>query len=371
MNLNVGKPVTGVELIGREKEIGEIFRTLKAGQSVVLIAPRRFGKTSIMMEVINRLASENYYTGHIDLFTIPDIGKLAFEITGQVLKNRKLDESLNKLKQNIGEILTNIKFRKEIEGAEFILSFGRPQRDPWEQLSSSIKYIDDFAEKHKKKICFSFDEFGDIEKLDGLNIIKLFRGLLQNQKQSVFIFSGSFESVMNRLFVNSKAPFYRMVKIIQPGFIEKSVVLDFIKTKFNLLSIQFNENAVKRAGEFTNGHPYYVRLFIQEYYFKYLQEKKIPDNATIFENMLISENSFLEKMWEELSGKKELRYTLLKIIETGKPYSGINRGINISRAVNELSGKGIIFSDGSMYTLSDPLFEIFIRKRVLKITEQL
>ena len=89
MDLNVGKPVTGSELIGREKEINEIIQTIKAGQSVALIAPRRFGKTSIMMEVLNRLNSEKYYTGNIDIFTVPDIEQLAFEITFQVLGEQK------------------------------------------------------------------------------------------------------------------------------------------------------------------------------------------------------------------------------------------------------------------------------------------
>ena len=221
MDLNVGKPVTGEELIGREKEINEIIQTIKAGQSVALIAPRRFGKTSIMMEVMNRLTREKFFTGSIDIFTVPDIEQLAFEITYQVLKNRKLDEALNKLKRNLGEILTNIKFRKEIEGAEFILGFGKPQNDPWEQLRSSLRFIETFALKYNKKICFAFDEFGDIEKLDGTEIIKLFRGIIQNQKQSVYIFSGSYESVMNKIFVTSKSPFYRMVKIVEPGFVNK------------------------------------------------------------------------------------------------------------------------------------------------------
>jgi len=86
MNLNVGKPVTGEELIGREKEINQILSTIKAGQSVALIAPRRFGKTSIILEVLDRLKKDKLYTGSIDLFTIKDIERLAYEITSQVLK---------------------------------------------------------------------------------------------------------------------------------------------------------------------------------------------------------------------------------------------------------------------------------------------
>jgi uncharacterized protein len=368
MNLNVGKPVTGDELIGRKKEIQEMLLTLKSGQSVVLIAPRRFGKTSIMMEVMNQLAKENYFTGSIDVFTIPDLFQLAYEITGQVLKNKKLDEAFVKLKHNLGEILTNIRFRKEIEDAEFILSFGKPLKDPWEQLRSSLQYIESFALKYKKKICFSFDEFGDIEKLDGKEIMKLFRGIIQNQKQSIFIFSGSYESVMNKLFVTSKSQFYRMVRIIEPGFIDSIELLKFTESKLRELGISFKPEHIKLGVEFTKGHPYYIRLFLQEYYFQSLQEDGVSSPDTVFKNMLQSENNYLEKLWDEISNKKETRLVILKIIETGKPYTGISTtGINISRALKELLGKGIIFSTKSGYILSDPLLEIFIREKVLKL----
>jgi hypothetical protein len=367
MDLNVGKPVTGEELIGREEEINEIIQTIKAGQSVALIAPRRFGKTSIMMEVMNRLNREKFFTGSIDIFTVPDIEQLAFEITSQVLKNRKLDEALNKLKRNLGEILTNIKFRKEIEGAEFILGFGKPQNDPWEQLRSSLRFIETFALKYNKKICFAFDEFGDIEKLDGTEIIKLFRGIIQNQKQSVYIFSGSFESVMNKIFVTSKSPFYRMVKIVEPGFVKKEDLIKFTEKIFRKLNIPYNIDNLSRGVELTKGHPYYIRLFIQEYYFQYLQDGKLSDPEVIFNKMMLSENNYLEKLWDEISKKKETRVVMIKIIETGKPYTEIdNKGVNISRAINELLGKGIIFSDKSGYVVSDPLFERFIKERVLK-----
>ena len=367
MDLNVGKPVTGDELIGREKEINEIIQTIKAGQSVALIAPRRFGKTSIMMEVMNRLNREKYFSGSIDIFTVPDIEQLAFEITYQVLKNRKLDEALNKLKRNLGEILTNIKFRKEIEGAEFILGFGKPQNDPWEQLRSSLKFIETFALKYNKKICFAFDEFGDIEKLDGIEIIKLFRGIIQNQKQSVYIFSGSYESVMNKIFVTSKSPFYRMVKIVEPGFVKKEDLIKFTEKIFRELNISYDIDNLSRGVELTKGHPYYIRLFIQEYYFQHLQDGKLSDPEVIFDKMMLTENSYLEKLWDEISKKKETRVVMIKIIETGKPYTEIdNKGVNISRAINELLGKGIIFSDKSGYVVSDPLFERFIKERVLK-----
>ena len=61
--IHVGKPVIGKDLIGREEEIKLIMQTVLEGQSVVLIAPRRFGKTSLLLEALRRLKNKAYYTG--------------------------------------------------------------------------------------------------------------------------------------------------------------------------------------------------------------------------------------------------------------------------------------------------------------------
>ena len=53
--IQVGRPVDGIPFIGREKEIQEIMTYLKMGQSIVVIAPLRFGKTSLVLEVLRRM----------------------------------------------------------------------------------------------------------------------------------------------------------------------------------------------------------------------------------------------------------------------------------------------------------------------------
>ena len=60
-----GVPVTGNDFAGRKNELREIRHSLQNGQSVVVIAPRRFGKTSLIMGMRmrfspRRLTSKNY-----------------------------------------------------------------------------------------------------------------------------------------------------------------------------------------------------------------------------------------------------------------------------------------------------------------------
>jgi hypothetical protein len=57
-SIQVDKHVTGRDLIGRDKEITTILHLLKAGQSVVVIAPGRFCKTSLMFEVLRKIKHE-------------------------------------------------------------------------------------------------------------------------------------------------------------------------------------------------------------------------------------------------------------------------------------------------------------------------
>ena len=47
--LHVGNPVTGKSFIGRGDEINYIVELIGLGQNIVLIAPRRYGKSSLVL----------------------------------------------------------------------------------------------------------------------------------------------------------------------------------------------------------------------------------------------------------------------------------------------------------------------------------
>jgi hypothetical protein len=86
--------------------------------------------------------------------------------------------------------------------------------------------------------------------------------------------------------------------------------------------------------------------------------------------MLLSENNYLEKQWDEISGKRETRVVFIKVVETGRPYTGMEtRSVNVSRAINDLIGKGILIPEGPGYCVTDPLLERFVRERILKIND--
>lgn len=366
----VGKPVLGNDLIGRDSELSLIKQLLLAGQSVVIIAPRRMGKTSLMIELINQMKKEAYFITHIDVFSASNIPTLARRIVESVFSNKKLDKYFRQALINIADVFKNTAFKSEIEDYSFILEFNNKSKTaPFDLLADSLNLMDSYAIKNERKMLAAFDEFGDIKKLDGEHIVKLFRSIIQLQKNTVFMFTGSYESVMNELFVSKNSPFYRMTRIIELGNISEDAFKPYIRKILIDNNINVDEIRIQQILSFTKGHPYYTQLYLQELI---INAKLSPDMPILtheqsIEHLLIVEKSFLEKNWEDISRKREDKIVLSHIAgETMNLYSTIdNKTINVARAISSLKEQGIISTIESSNIMNDPLFKEWIIKNIL------
>src|SRR5256885_11648162 len=62
-----GDVATGEHFTDRKAEITELVRDLRSGQSVLVISPRRFGKTSLITAVLERIRKQHVLVGYVDL----------------------------------------------------------------------------------------------------------------------------------------------------------------------------------------------------------------------------------------------------------------------------------------------------------------
>ncbi len=366
--LQVGKPVKGNQLIGREKEIRYVSKLLLQGQSVVIIAPRRFGKTSLILEILNRFKKE-YYTAFLDVFLTPDLKSLSLKITEEVLNNRKLGKTFKKITGNITEVFRNIELKQTIENFEFILKYSTPDQDIWGLFSESIDFINSYPSKYNKNIICAFDEFGDIKKFDGDETVKMIRSKIQMHDNATYIFSGSYESIMETLFVKQNSPFFRFARIVNLGYIEKDKFKKYISGTLAENGFPHDEKFIDDILNFSKGHPYYTQLVLQQILLNISTgiDNKVISLKIILQQLLIIENNYLEKQWEDINKSRELVQTLLVIIKYRKSlYSHIDtKKVNLGRALKKLIGSGIIYNEKNSYHLSDPLLELWIKNKVL------
>lgn len=370
MGFLVGKPVTGKQLVGREEIIRQVIQLTSNGQSVVLVAPRRFGKTSILLEILRRLKGKNIYSMYIDFFATPTKEILAEKITESVLFNKKLHSIFYKFKDNISEMLKHIEFKQTVEDFNFILGFAEVHKNSDKLLSASVDFIDKFASKNNKKIVCGFDEFGDLQKLDGKEIIKLFRSKIQLQKNAAYIFSGSYESVINDLFISSKSPFYRFARVIKLGCIEKNLFKKYLMNVFSNLNIKITDESLDFILNFTTGHPYYTQLICQQIVLGHMDKKTIVQSQIVnfIESAMWVEVNYIEKLWEELTRSKENIPVLLALAKKQRNlYSEIKaKNVNVARVLKRLHISGIIEKIDNHYVFTDPLFLYWIKRNIMR-----
>ena len=364
----VGKPVTGKNFIGREKELTLLMEYMKMGQSVVLVAPRRFGKTSLVLEALSRLKKQNYYTALVDVFTNPTLDLLSSAITEEVLKNHKLHKQFIATKNSATALIQNLKLKTVLDDFQFIIGFADNTKNEWELIAESIDFVDTFSKKHNAKMICAYDEFGDIKEFDPKgDLVKLFRSKIQHQTNSTYIFSGSYESVMQNMFVSSKAPFYRLARIIHLGYMEKEPLVAYLKTGFKQLKIKLPAEYSEKITGLSQCHPYYTQLAFQLVVLFNTLNGRLPDLNELADLMLSTEKDYLEKVWEDISNNKAYVHTLRAIAENGKNiYKRLKpKNINVARATKKLEGMGLLFHDETKgYFISDPLLQQWIKKNI-------
>ncbi|MEZ5070822.1 MAG: ATP-binding protein [Bacteroidales bacterium] len=364
-----GKPVTGKAFVGRKAELALLENYLELGQSVAIIAPRRFGKTSLVLEALRQTKDKKTYTAYIDIFANPTLEQLATSITREVLRNHSLHRNFQAARKNIRALFQQVELKAVLEDFQFILGFADPQRDPWELVSDSIDFVDAFAAKHSKKIMCAYDEFGDVQKFGAKHeLVKLFRSKIQQHENSTYLFSGSYESVMNEMFVNSKAPFHRLTRILQLGYMEETDFMDYLRMQFMEMKIPNAESMPKTVMDITRGHPYYGQLALQQVMVMNALGEKTPGRKELIRRLLFVEQGYLTKVWEEISGNREFVHTLMALAEhPDHLYSRLRKkNINVARAVKQLEGKGILLkSPLAGLVIADPLFQEWIKENLL------
>lgn len=231
----VGNPAVGNDFIDREKEISLILSTLEK-DSVLLIAPRRFGKTSIMRKLEKELLDADKICVFLEVEDVNSPHRFISEIVMALIENEKIEQRTKLIpafkngfqwfKDNIEEIGISV-FKAKLR-----TNIKNDLKENWIDKSSQIF---DIINEADSKICFIVDEFPiAIDKMDpsdAKDFLHWFRKLRQVSPNLRFIVGGSVS--MDRVVRNvggvSVINDFKRVRI--DGF-QKQIALDLIEKVF-------------------------------------------------------------------------------------------------------------------------------------------
>lgn len=358
-------------LIGREELLNELEDILAIGQSVVLVAPRRYGKTSVALELLKRFKAKGYFIADIDIFDVTDKRHLAEKVIESCLRNNPvpLERYWKKLKSGTLSVLGMLKFKPSDDDMEMVLQLGKPSVDEDKVMDSALDFPETFCRRHHKKMVIFMDEFQEVLKVGGEALLKVMRSKFQRHENVIYVFAGSQESLMTTLFQFKQHAFYRFGRLFEIGNIDKVEFASYIAETFAAEKIGIASGGVDMILKITEGHPYYTQLLCQILYITCLKKKKAAivsiDISAAESEIVEHEWALFDEMWKELGDKKHSRNIVALIAQTISPYLHKSTSKeNVSRILSDLVHLGHIAKTGTGkatgYFVKDPFFARYV-----------
>ena len=332
----------------RINETEEVKTVLKSSNHLILISPRRFGKTSLINKVTATLDRPIIY---LDLQLITDVSDFAVQLLKRVLKINRWE--------NIKHLLANFRIVPTIElnplNNNMEVSFVPSINNNFTPLEDVLNLMEKIGEKGQRPIVV-FDEFQEIVSLNK-NLSKQLRAVIQHHKNINYVFMGSLESMMKSIFESKKSPFYHFGYLMTLAKIPYQDFFDYLKNRFDSVTGKSQEIS-EEILNFTQQHPYYTQQ-LAFYCWNFLEKNKYRDTMLdeVINGIVNIHNTDYERLWNTVSktDKKILIAIALqeKISTIPQPTSTVYSGIK------RLFTQGYLIKN-EHYELDDPFFKQWI-----------
>lgn len=242
----------------RIDEQKKLKRNLDNCIHTVLIAPRRFGKTSLMMQMIHE---HNYPNIWLDFMTITSIEelrqKLMDKISHLIVQIAPAEE---KLKQIVKKYFLKLKPELVFSVPGLSLKL-QPSSDTNQDIVDALIDLDKILQENKKMALIALDEFQEIVRLESKNAVlqASFRHAAERASAITYFFSGSKHRPLKKLFNGKTSPLYELCDQLQLERVSKADYKEFINNAaIKKWGYPFNDNIIDKICNATNRYPKYI-----------------------------------------------------------------------------------------------------------------
>lgn len=254
-----GVSVGGNNFTDRVKEVRRLKMNFENGLNVVLISPRRMGKTSLVKRVQEMVDPSMIRTVYVDIYDCRSEYDFYNKFAEALLKqtSNKMELALENVKRFLVRISPKVSFSPDL-ASEYSFSLGIT---PKEYSPEEILALPELLAKHiGKHIVVCIDEFQQIgEWPDSIYVQKRMRGVWQHQQHVSYCLFGSRQHMMTNIFQNKRMPFYQFG---EPNYLQPIPTEDwipFIQRKFAEKDLLISEECVTKICDIVRNQSSYVQ----------------------------------------------------------------------------------------------------------------
>jgi AAA+ ATPase superfamily predicted ATPase len=255
-----GSVVSGDDFADRRAELAELGRELRGGQHLFLLSPRRYGKTSLILTLLDRLRRQGLLVAYVDVFRATTPVQLMELMAQTVLRAaeshperllRLATELLGRLRPQVG---TDSRGKPTLS-----IDIGASTRGALALQEEVLALPEQLALKRKRHLALVFDEFQEIQRFPGAGLEKAMRSHFQTHRHVSYLFAGSRESALRDMASRERSPFYKFGRMVALGPISQQEFVPFLQVRFKRGGLRFSAEAADAVLAAADDVPYNVQ----------------------------------------------------------------------------------------------------------------
>jgi uncharacterized protein len=357
----------------REEELRELEADILNGQNVVIFAPRRYGKSSLVWRAAQRLSSRRVLVAQVDVMTAATKEQLAAKLAQAIYD--EIATPLFRARERAVQIFRSLRITPvmTVDANDGSLGFsfagGYSRQDVDATLERLLQLPAELAAERKRRVCVVFDEFQEVLDLDP-GLPALMRAVFQTQPDVAHVYLGSKRSMMERLFRDAHEPFWRSARHMELGVIAPDAFAPFIRERFQMTKRRIDDDALGGTLAITLGHPYAT----QELCYALWEETSPGGRAgreeldRAVDRVLRGENAHFTLIWDQASRvQRATLYALAReplVSATGREFRqrhGLPGASSVQRALDALvEDETVLRRAAGEYSIAEPFLAEWI-----------
>ena len=354
----------------RVQESARLVKSITNGNNLVIISPRRMGKTGLIHFCYDKPEiSKEYYTFFIDILHTSSLREFTY-LLGKEIYDSLLPRSRKMVKlflQTLKSISGKFGFEPGLNLPVFNIELGDIER-PEYTLDEIFYYLN----QADKRCIVAIDEFQQIAKYPEKNIEALLRTYIQQQANSNFIFAGSERHMMQEMFLSSARPFYQSASLMDLKAIPSEIYVDFVISHFKKRRKHIEESSVEKVYNLFKGHTYYMQKTFNEAFADTPEggECTLDVIRTAIDAIIASNDTIFREILSNIPEKQKiLLYAIAREGEAERITSSdfIKRhslvsASSVQSAVKKLLEKDLITESNKVFFVTDKLFAMWMNQ---------
>lgn len=341
-----GTLVTDAYFVNRVKERKELKTHLSSGINVMLVSPRRWGKSSLVKESMKELVQEtnNIKVCYLDATTILSEENFYESFAREVIKSceNRVELWIDAVKKYLGSISPRIMIGPD-PMTDFSLGF-----DLKALKSNELDVLnlpERIAQKKGIRIIICVDEFQDFANLKTYKSLEAkMRSVWQKQSNVSYCLYGSKRHMMLDIFNSSSNPFYRFGQMMYLDKIATDDWCNFIVKRFNDTGKTISRDLARYLTCLVSNHSWYVQ---QLSHFVWMDTEVTATKESIDDSLQYILNTNKPLYQSECDNLTSSQISLLKAIASGeKELTSVEtmRNYNLGTPQNVLKNKKILLN---------------------------